>query len=80
MIYYGLKLLTPGMFLVATVLICSITSLATGSSWKTMGTIELALMGVAHGLGIPTGVAGGTIISGAYFATQIGRASCRERV
>ena len=71
MIYYGLKLLTPGMFLVATVLICSITSLATGSSWGTMGTMGLALMGVAHGLGIPAGVAGGAIISGAYFGDKV---------
>lgn len=71
MIYYGLKLLSPGMFLVATVLICSITSLATGTSWGTMGTMGLALMGIAHGLGIPAGVAGGAIISGAYFGDKI---------
>ena len=55
----------------ATVLICSITSLATGSSWGTMGTMGLALMGVAHGLGIPAGVAGGAIISGAYFGDKV---------
>lgn len=71
MIYYGLKLLSPGMFLVATVLICSITSLATGTSWGTMGTMGLALMGIAQGLGIPVGVAAGAIISGAYFGDKL---------
>ena len=46
MIYYGLKLLSPKVFLVAAVLICSITSLATGTSWGTMGTMGLALIGI----------------------------------
>lgn len=71
MIYYGLKLLSPGIFLVAAVLICSITSLATGTSWGTMGTMGLALMGIAVGLGIPAPAAAGAIISGAYFGDKL---------
>lgn len=71
MIYYGLKILSPQIFLVAAVLICSITSLATGTSWGTMGTMGIALMGIAHGLGIPEGIAAGAIISGAYFGDKM---------
>lgn len=71
MVYYGLKLLSPGIFLVAAVLICSITSLATGTSWGTMGTMGLALMGIAVGLGIPAPAAAGAIISGAYFGDKL---------
>lgn len=71
MIYYGLKILTPQIFLVATVLICSITSLATGTSWGTAGTIGIALMGIAHGLGIPAPIAAGAVISGAYFGDKM---------
>ena len=50
MIYYGMKLLSPSIFLIAALLICSITSLATGTSWGTMGTMGLALIGIAIGL------------------------------
>ncbi|MEG0392327.1 MAG: Na+/H+ antiporter NhaC [Anaerovoracaceae bacterium] len=71
MIYYGLKLLSPAIFLVAALLICSITSLATGTSWGTMGTMGLALMGIAVGLGIPAPMAAGAIISGAYFGDKM---------
>lgn len=71
MIYYGLMILTPTYFLVATVLICSITSLATGTSWGTAGTIGIALMGVATGLGIPLPIAAGAVISGAYFGDKM---------
>ncbi|MGL5439002.1 MAG: Na+/H+ antiporter NhaC [Filifactoraceae bacterium] len=71
MIYYGLKLLSPKVFLIAALLICSITSLATGTSWGTMGTMGLALMGIAHGLGIPLPVAAGAVISGAYFGDKM---------
>ena len=71
MIYYGLKLLSPSVFLVAAVLICSITSLATGTSWGTMGTMGLALIGIAIGLGIPSPMAAGAIISGAYFGDKM---------
>lgn len=71
MIYYGLAILKPSIFLVATVIICSITSLATGTSWGTAGTIGIALMGISKGLGIPAPVAAGAIISGAYFGDKM---------
>ena len=71
MIYYGLKLLSPSVFLVAALLICSITSLATGTAWGTMGTMGLALIGIAVGLGIPAPMAAGAIISGAYFGDKV---------
>ncbi len=71
MIYYGLNILTPKIFLVATVLICSITSLATGTAWGTAGTIGIALMGIGHGLGVPAPIAAGAIISGSYFGDKM---------
>ncbi len=71
MIYYGLNLLTPSIFLVATVLITSVTSLATGTSWGTAGTMGIALMGISQGLGIPAPMAAGAIISGAYFGDKM---------
>ena len=71
MIYYGLKVISPRIFLVAALIICSITSLATGTSWGTAGTIGVALMGVASGLGIPAPIAAGAIISGAYFGDKM---------
>lgn len=71
MIYYGLQILSPKFFLVATILICSITSLATGTSWGTAGTIGVALMGVSVGLGVNPAMAAGAIISGAYFGDKM---------
>jgi NhaC family Na+:H+ antiporter len=71
MIYYGLKIITPATFLVASLLTCSITSLATGTSWGTAGTVGIALMGVASGLGIPLPMAAGVITSGAYFGDKM---------
>lgn len=71
MIYYGLKVLSPSIFLIAALIICSITSLATGTSWGTMGTMGLALMGIAAGLGVPVGPTAGAIISGAYFGDKL---------
>jgi NhaC family Na+:H+ antiporter len=71
MIYYGLKLLSPGIFLLATAVICCIVSLATGSSWTTAGTVGIALMGVGLGLGMPAGLVAGAIVSGAYFGDKI---------
>lgn len=71
MIYYGLKLISPKIFLVAALLICSITSLATGTSWGTMGTMGLALMGISQGLGIPLPATAGAVISGAYFGDKM---------
>jgi NhaC family Na+:H+ antiporter len=71
MIYYGLKILSPGIFLVATCLICAIVSLATGSSWTTAGTVGVALIGVGMGLGMPMPMVAGAIISGAYFGDKM---------
>jgi NhaC family Na+:H+ antiporter len=71
MIYYGLDLLSPSMYLVATLLICSVVSLATGTSWGTSGTVGIALMGIGAGLGIPAPVSAGFVISGAYFGDKM---------
>lgn len=71
MIYYGLQVLNPSYFLVATCLICSVVSLATGSSWTTAGTVGIALIGVGQGLGVPLPMAAGAIISGAYFGDKM---------
>lgn len=71
LIYYGLKILSPGFFLVASCLICAVVALATGSSWSTAGTIGVALVGVGIGLGIPPAMTAGAIISGAYFGDKM---------
>lgn len=71
MIYYGLKILSPSVFFVAALLICSITSLATGTSWGTMGTMGVALMGIGYGLGMNPAMTAGAIISGAYFGDKM---------
>ena len=71
MIYYGLQIMNPKTFLLATVLVCSVTSLATGTSWGTAGTVGVALMGIAIGLGIDPAMAGGAVISGAYFGDKL---------
>ena len=71
MIYYGLKILNPGIFLFASVVICSIVSLATGSSWSTIATIGIALIGIGSAMGINEGIVAGSIISGAYFGDKM---------
>ena len=71
MIYYGLDLLNPSIFLVAACIICSIVSLATGSSWSTIATIGIAMLGIGNALGIHQGLTGGAIISGAYFGDKM---------
>ncbi|MFO7865956.1 MAG: Na+/H+ antiporter NhaC [Candidatus Aminicenantes bacterium] len=71
MIYYGLQALSPGIFLGATMIICSIISLGTGSSWSTAGTVGVALIGVGQGLGVPVAMVAGAIISGAYFGDKM---------
>jgi NhaC family Na+:H+ antiporter len=70
-IYYGLKLISPKFFLVTACFVCSITSLATGTSWGTIGTLGVAFMGIAMGLGIPLGPAAGAIVAGAYFGDKM---------
>ncbi|MBS4538701.1 Na+/H+ antiporter NhaC [Clostridium sp. D2Q-11] len=66
MIYYGLQILSPGIFLIATTILATIVALATGSSWTTAGTVGIALIGIGEGLGIPLPIVAGAIISGAY--------------
>jgi NhaC family Na+:H+ antiporter len=71
MIFYGLEILSPSIFLLATCLICALVSLATGSSWSTAGTVGIALIGVGKGLGIPLPIVAGAIVSGAYFGDKL---------
>ncbi len=71
MIYYGLELLNPTIFLPACVVICAIISIATGSSWTTSATVGIALIGIAGALGISLGMTAGAIISGAYFGDKM---------
>jgi Na+:H+ antiporter, NhaC family len=71
MIYYGLEILNPTIFLPATVVICSIISIATGSSWTTSATVGIALIGIGGALGIPLGIVAGAILSGAYFGDKM---------
>ncbi len=71
MIYWGLKLLSPSIFLVATCLICSVVSISTGSSWTTVGTVGVALIGIGAGMGMPLGLVAGAIISGSYFGDKM---------
>jgi NhaC family Na+:H+ antiporter len=70
-IYYGLKLISPQYFLVTACFICSLTSLATGTSWGTIGTLGVAFIGIAMGLGMPLGPAAGAIVAGAYFGDKM---------
>lgn len=71
LIYYGLKILNPKIFLFITVIICSLVSLATGSSWSTVATIGIALLGIGKALGMNEGMVAGAIISGAYFGDKM---------
>jgi NhaC family Na+:H+ antiporter len=71
MIYYGLMILSPGIFLVSSCIISGIVSLATGSSWTTAGTIGIALVGVGMGLGLNPAMVAGSIVSGAYFGDKM---------
>ena len=70
MVYYGLDLIAPRVFLVVGCILCGIVGLATGSSWTASGTVGVALMGIAAGLGIPAPIAAGMIISGAYMGDK----------
>ena len=71
MIYYGLQILHPIIFLPACIIICAIISLSTGSSWTTSATVGIALIGIGKVLGIPVGMVAGAVISGAYFGDKL---------
>ena len=71
MIYYGLQILNPKIFLFATAIITAIISVSSGSSWSTIATIGIALLAIGKALGIPVGLIGGAIISGAYFGDKM---------
>lgn len=71
LIYYGLKVIHPSIFLLATLIICSLTSIATGTSWGTAGTAGIAMMGIGAGLGIPAPITAGAVLSGAYFGDKL---------
>lgn len=71
MIYYGLQILNPTIFLAACVIICAIISIATGSSWTTSATVGIALVGIGGALDISLGMTAGAVISGAYFGDKM---------
>ena len=71
MIYYGLKILNPTIFLLAACVVAAIVSLATGSSWSTIATVGIALLGIGKALGLGEGLIAGAIISGAYFGDKM---------
>jgi NhaC family Na+:H+ antiporter len=71
MIYYGLQLIHPSIFLFVACIVCVIVSLCTGSSWSTSGTIGIALITIGKTLGVPEGMVAGAVISGAYFGDKM---------
>ncbi|ANU26153.1 Na+/H+ antiporter NhaC [Planococcus versutus] len=71
MIYYGLQIITPSLFLMTICIICGIVALAIGSSWSTMGTIGVAGMGIGISMGIPAAMVAGAVISGSYFGDKM---------
>jgi len=71
MIYYGLQIIHPAVFLPACIIICSIISIATGSSWTTSATVGIALIGIGKAMGIDVGMVAGAVISGAYFGDKL---------
>ncbi|WPC74965.1 Na+/H+ antiporter NhaC [Vibrio porteresiae] len=70
-IYYGLKAIHPSIFLLATMVICSLTALATGTSWGSAGTAGIAMMGIGQGLGVPAPITAGAVLSGCYFGDKM---------
>jgi len=71
MMYYGIKVIAPSIFLFTACILCSIVSLATGSSWSTAGSMGVALMGVGTALGFPPAMTAGAVVSGAYFGDKM---------
>ena len=71
MMYYGIKVISPSIFLVTACILCAIVSLATGSSWSTAGSMGVALIGVGTALGFPSIMTAGAVVSGAYFGDKM---------
>ena len=71
MVYYGLKLISPKYLVVTSFLVTAFVSVCTGTSWGSAGTIGVALMGVAAGMGAPLPIVAGAIVSGAYFGDKM---------
>ncbi len=71
LIFYGLKLMSPQIFLFATTIVCAIVSTMTGSAWGTAGTVGVAFMGIGQGLGIPAPWVAGSVLTGAYFGDKM---------
>jgi len=71
LIYYGLKLMDPAWFYPAVCFVCALVGLAIGSSWTVAGTLGVAMMGVAHGLGLSPAITAGAVISGGYFGDKM---------
>ncbi|GAA3528683.1 Na+/H+ antiporter NhaC [Zobellella aerophila] len=71
LIYYGLELINPGWFLAAAMLLCSVVSLAIGSSWTTVGTVGLALIGIGEAFSIPVYWTAGAVVSGSFFGDKV---------
>ena len=71
MIYYGMKVLTPGLFLPVVCILCTLMSTMAGTSWGTLATVGVACMGVAQGLGVPLPAAAGAVCTGAFFGDKV---------
>ncbi|MBU5439382.1 Na+/H+ antiporter NhaC [Tissierella sp. MSJ-40] len=71
MIFYGLRLFTPSMFLFLLPMVCSIVSVSTGSAWSTAGTMGIAAMGIGAGLGIPPAITAGAVVTGSSFGDKL---------
>lgn len=71
MIYYGIDIMHPAYFLVASAILCSVVSLATGSSWSTVATVGVAIIGIGHAFNMNEAIVAGAIISGAYFGDKM---------
>lgn len=71
LIYYGLKIISPSVFLLTVAIICGVSSMCTGSSWTTGGTFGVAFMGISMGLGIPPALTAGAVVSGAVIGDKL---------
>ena len=71
LIYYGIQIMSPQFFLISSCVICALVSVLSGSSWTTIATIGVALLGIGHALGVSEAWTAGAIISGAYFGDKM---------